>query len=204
MNSFTLAKGMTVPNLDGIHECYKVEERNGAFVFTANVSNQNIEKLIRSFCESLEEPCFFILEIPTNEGDESELRKENTSPFHCDVFYWDGLSVCGLLEIVRKHGDLLINDGLTCFGFASHASHDELYFGKYNIATIFSSDEERHRGLFARLNIPQEEEIKTVWDSFSQTAPGRAERISINGKDIYNVLDSLKTEGLYFAERREQ
>lgn len=51
------------------------EEQNGSFVFTANVDVENIDKLIRAFGENLEEPCFFILEIPASEQDEQELRK---------------------------------------------------------------------------------------------------------------------------------
>ena len=204
MSSFHLAEGMIVANLDGIHECYEVKERNGTFAFTANVSVQNIDNLIRAFCENLEEPCFFNLEVPSNEKDEQALRKANTDPFHCEVYYWDGLSRDFLLTIVDKYGELLINDGMTCFGFASHTSHDEIYLGRYNIVTIFSSDKVHYKQLLSEQGIPQEEQIKTVWDNFSQTMPGHTKRIHINGKDIYDVVDELKAEGLYLAERREQ
>lgn len=204
MGSFRLTEGMSVSNLDGLHECYEVKERNGTYVFKVNVSAENIAKLIQSFCIGLDEPCFFILEVPTNEKDELELRKKNTDSFHCDVFYWDGLSTSTLLEIVDKYGELLINDGMTCFGFASHHSHDEIYLGRYNIVSIFASDVFRYKDLLDGMSISEEEQIKTVWDNFSKDAPGQTRRIEIGGQDIYSLIDELKNRGLYFAERREQ
>ena len=109
-----------------------------------------------------------------------------------------------LLELIKEYGELLINDGMVCFGLASHISHDELYFGKYMIAKIFSADEQRYKNLMDKNDITLEENIKTVWDNFSRETPGTTNSISVDGKNIYDVLEDLKEYGLYFAERREQ
>jgi len=204
MYEFLTAKGIVVPDLADIHECYEVSQREEKFVFTINVSATNIEKLMKNFCSELDEPCFLIIEVPTNVTYEQQLRADNTVPFHCDVHYCDGLSKKTLLELIDKYGELLINDGMVCFGFSSHTSHDELYIGKYKIATIFSADKQRYSNLMSKMDIPLEDNIKTVWDTFSSETPGSTNAISLDGKSIYDILEELKELGLYFAERREQ
>lgn len=204
MKEFLLAKGITVPNLVGIHECYEINTRSESFVFTVNVSVDNIERLLKKFCSGLTEPYFFILEVPTNEKDEKSIRLKGTDPFHCDVYYCDGLSKQTLLELIEKHGELLIHDGMVCFGLASHSTHDELYIGRYKIASIFTADKQHYENLLGKMGILVEEKIKTVWDNISRETPGRANSISVTGKTIYDLVEELKVYGLYFAERREQ
>ena len=204
MYEFMPVRGIIVPDLTDIHECYEVSQREESFVFTINVSADKIENLMRYFCSELAEPCFLIIEVPTNEADEQQLRVDKTAPFHCDVHYCDGLSKKTLFDIIDKYGELLINDGIVCFGFSSHTSHDELYIGKYKIASIFSDDEQRYAKLMSKMNIPLEDKIKTVWDTFSREMPGSSKTISVDGKNIYDILGELKEYGLYLAERREQ
>ena len=143
-------------------------------------------------------PCFFILEIPTGEKEEQLLRQEKTDPFHNDVFYCDGLSKKTILEIMEKHGELLINDGMVCFGISSHASHDELYIGRYKIATIFTSDEYNYKEFMSEMEIPFEEEIKTVWENFTRDTPGTTSTITVNNKNIYDLTEDLKEYGFIF------
>ena len=204
MNEFSVVRGVTVPDLTGIYECYQISRRGESFVFTVNVSADKIESLIMHFTSELTEPCFLIIEVPTNGKDECQLRLEQTDPFHCDVYYCDGLSKQNLFEIIEKYGELFINDGMVSFGLASHVTNDEIYFGKYKIASIFTADEQHYRNLMSRMDIPVTDKIKTVWDNFSRETPGVARSISVDGKNIYDVLEELKEYGLYFAERREQ
>jgi len=204
MNRFSLVRGVTVPDLTGIHECYEINQRENSFIFTVNISAGNIKRFIKFFCSKLIEPCFLILEVPTNEVNERQLRFEKTAPFHCDVYYCDGLSKQILLALIEKYGELLINDGMVCFGMASHTSHDELYIGRYKVARIFTTDEQHYKSLLNKMNFPLEENIKTVWDNFTRETPGSTSSISVNRKNIYDVIGELKEYGLYLAERREQ
>lgn len=204
MKEFLLAKGITVPDITGIHECYEMTQRNEAFVFTVNISVPHIEPLLMNFCFELAEPCFFILEIPTNVQDEEQLRLQETDPYHCDVYYCDGLSKQDLYAIIKKYGELFIQDGMVCFGIASHTTREELFVGKYKIIQIFTGSEARCKKLLHEMRIPLEENIKTVWENFSQENPGTTSTITMNGKNIYDALEELKKQGFYFAERREQ
>jgi len=40
----------------------------------------------------------------------------------------------------------------------------------------------------------------TVWDTFSQDAPGEVQRIEIDGKTIFDVYDQLVQNGMYVAK----
>ena len=204
MSGFLLARGVEAPDLAGIHECYDMNLRDGIHALTANVSAERIVPLAQLFCSGLAEPCFLVVEAPANEADERRLRPDGTSPFHCDIYYCDGLSRSALSQLVEKYGEFLANDGMACFGLASHASDDELYVGRYKTVQMFSADGQRCKGVMAQMGIPQEEKIRTVRDNFSEAAPGSACAISVGGKDIHAVLEELKEHGLYFAKRQAQ
>ena len=203
MNQFKLADGVSVSNMDGIHECYEILDKESFFSFAINISIDKLEKILREFCAQLTEPCFFILEIPTNEKDEQELRRNETDPFHTDVYYLDGVTTKDLDFIIDTYGDLLIHDGMVRFGFASHTSQDEIFVSKYKITYIFTQDKELYQSMLYKFDIAFEESIKTVRSNFTYDEPGQCRSISRGGKDIYMIADELKEKGLYFAQRRE-
>ncbi|MDR1822039.1 MAG: hypothetical protein LBQ91_06335 [Oscillospiraceae bacterium] len=208
MSGFKTVSGVSVPSLDGIHECYEVRHaeyparRHNSFV--VNISAEHLRPILQAFCEQLDEPCFFILEMGTNASVESELRQNPTDPLHKDVFYRDGYTRAELLSLLDTYGELLLNDGMSQFGFASHVTHDEIYVGKYKIVNIFSADELRYKQFLSNFHIPQEDCVKTVWSNFSRETPGECRLVTVNGMTIYDMADALKTDGLYFAECREE
>jgi hypothetical protein len=208
LSEFLLARGVSVPNFAGIHECYAIRQheypsRGSTSIFTANVSAENLGNLINRFVSQLDEPCFLIIETPTNLKIEQEIREAEADSFHLDVYYWGELTRKRLLEIFSKYEELLINDGMVRFGFRSHITRDELFIDKYKVVSILTADEQRYIKLIGEMGIPQQENIKTVWDTFSSETPRDAYRISVDGKDIYQVVEELKECGLFFAERRE-
>lgn len=204
VEGFQLVPGVRVPDLTGIHECYEIKDNGEQFIFTANISAGNIINLIECFCAELDEPCFFIIEVPANLEEEQQLRGEGAGPLHCDVYYCDGLSRQSLFELLDKYGELLVNDGMVCFGVASHTTNDELYIGNYKIAKIITSDKEYYQYFMSKMHIPFEESIKTVYDNFSQNKPGKAKIIISGGRSIYDMVEELKESGFYLVERREQ
>jgi len=137
-------------------------------------------------------------------SEERKLRKSDSDPLHADVYYWDRCSKKTLTDIMDEYGELLLNDGMSCFGFASHISKDEIYIGTYKITNIFTADPQRYHQMLADLSIPYEDCIKTVWENFSSENPGEIKRIQIRGKDVYDLIEELQGKGLYWAERRER
>lgn len=206
---FQLAKGVQVPNLDGIYECYEVIRRirpsdgQPYDSFAINISIDKLRPLLKCFCENLEEPCFFLCEVGASQEEETELRKSESAPFHRNVYYKDGCSRDELLELLAAYGEWFIQDGMSCFGFASHRSKDEIYVGKYKLTNLFTSNSEQYKALLSRFDIPQEKEIKTVWENFTYETPGECNLVTIEGKTVYDMIDLLLENGLYLAERRE-
>ena len=62
-------------------------------------------------------PCFFILELPVSIDREKEIAKNIINESHMDVYYIDNCSIEECLVLLIRYGDLLVNDGLSKFGF---------------------------------------------------------------------------------------
>lgn len=171
--------------------------------FTANVDADKMEELLEHFIELHREPLFFILELPTNQADETELRPGEVASFHKDVYYIDGCTQEKALLLLHSFANLLINDGRCAFGFGGHQTQDEIMIGKYNVISLFTQNTKMYAGFFEKHGIPKTENLQTAWDTFSQDFPGRAECIETDGRTVYDLPEILKAEGIYFAERRE-
>jgi len=202
-NNFKPAKGIRVSNLDGIQEGYCVAEQQNYFIITVNVSAENIDFVFHSLCKKVRTPAFLILEHATHRDIERELRKNDTDSLHKDVFYIDGLQYKDFLKLYEKHKELLINDGMVQFGFGSHDGYDEVFVRKYKIFTIYADVPSKYTDELEQLGIGRDDNLKTVWENFTDETPGRCETISIDNKNIYDMFEELKESGLYFAERRE-
>ena len=194
-----LRKGAKVPFPDMLSEGFEV----GSGRITANVSAEKIEAVMEDFIRMREEPVFFILELPTKKGGE-EAYPEDSKALHMDVYYIDGCDKETALEILRRAGQLMIDDGLCRFGFGGHESQDEIMFGKYNVAVLFSMSMDKYRPFFEAHGIPEKEKLITAWDTFTQDHPGTSECVCTDGKDVYSVPDQLADLGIYKAETREE
>ena len=192
-------KGCKVPFPEKLFEGYTYT----APCFTANVDADKMEKLLESFIELHREPLFFILELPTNQADETEIRPGVVAALHKDVYYLDGCTQAQALQLLHQFADLLINDGGCAFGFGGHQTQDEIMVGKYNVVSLFTQNAKMYAGFFEKHGIFKTENLQTAWDTFSQAFPGRAECIETGGKTVYDLPDLLASQGLYFAERRE-
>jgi hypothetical protein len=198
-----LPRGLKVPKLDEIHESYEMIDRGRYLSFLINVSEEKITPLLKRFCEEMDGTGFFILEVPTNKKEEERLRISENSPMHRDVHYLPNLDSEGMLRLLDRYGELLLQDGMGTFGFASHASKDEIFVGRYKVTNIFAftRDVKKYRRMLNDFGIPEEEVIKTIQSTFSERSPGECYRIEIDGMDIYDLVHVLEPEGLFFAKR---
>lgn len=194
--SLHLRKGSFVPAADALREGYMMRE-NGII---ANINAEKMRPFADGFIAMHNEPVFFILEIPTSaqnipEGSENVKLK--------DVYYIDALTGLTCMNVLDITDDILTSDGLAAFGVGCHESHDEFMMGKYNILTVSSSEPEKYRRLFARLNIPENNDLLTAPETFTGDAPGESSAVTVDGKTIYDLPEILKNKGIYLAERRE-
>lgn len=194
-----MKNGCEVPFPEKLLEGYEIKTNR---IF-ANVGTDKIQKIIKDFIAMHDEPHFFFLELPSNLQHEQVKGSQVQENFHTDVYYMDGCSQDRANAILDCVGELLIQDGLSSFGFGCHVTHDEIMFGKYNVLMIFCQDPAKYEPLFARQEIPPVAHLTTAWDTFTPETPGTCSSFELNGRTVYDIPKILKTWGLYFAERRE-
>lgn len=196
-----MVKGCTVPFPEQLSEGYEVQENR---IF----ANVNAEKILDVFNHFIvmhdDDQGFFILELPVNRDEEEEIRPGVVEATHKHVYYIDALSTEEALTILIRSGELLINDGISYFGYGFPKTGDEMMLDKYNVITIFSQEIDRYSDFFDPHDIPRVEDLKMAWDTFSEEHPGIAERIDIDGKSVYDLVDQYKDWGIYKADTREE
>ena len=193
---FQIAHGVTIPFPEKIKEEFQVFEKS----ILLNLSFEKLEALVVEFFEQLEEPLLFVLELPLTQQEEAGLRKDDTCPFHKKVCYLYEQSKEQVRVIMHRHGALLLNDGLSQFAIYSHVTKDGIYIQKYKVISIFSDMPEEYIELLKKYGLTQTDKLLTVWDTFSYETPGRAEKVELNGTDIFGVYDELEKAGMYVAK----
>ena len=203
-NKYQLPRGIEVPDLTGIHEAYSVRKsEKGFFVFTLNVSAENIFRVFLHLASKVKEPAFLLFETGVHEDVEKTLRKKDSDPFHKDVYYIDGLNWARAESIVKIYSELLVNDGEINFGYGTHKGYDEVYVGPYRVFEIYADDPGKYITLLNELGIAKEEKVKTVWGNFTRDSPGQRSALTDAPITIWKMIEQLKEKGLYRAERRE-
>ena len=202
-----MVRGCRVPAPEALDVGFDLLERS----FYANLHAEHIEQAMRAFLLRQKEELFFFLELPAAEDEEKKLReewkkqnREGDAPLHRDVYYWDGITPDAALSLLDEHGELLIQDGMSFFGFGVRSFSAEIQKWKYNLVTLFAREPERYRDFFPGLGIPEREELTTAWDTFSPSTPGECVAIRVGGRSVFDLAEELKPKGLYFAQRREE
>lgn len=196
-----LVKGHQVSLVENLFESFtKLTEHH----LMANVHAEKILEIFQHFIVIHDEPLFFILELPVSIDREKVIAKNIIKESHKDVYYIDGCSREECLALLIRYGDLLVNDGLSKFGFGVHKSHDEIMLDSYNVVTIYSKELSKFNDFFEAHNIQFVEELVTAWKTFSKTSPGISEIYESNGKTVYDLPEELAEWGIYLAETRTE
>ena len=196
-----LVKGHQVSLVENLFESFtKLPEHH----LMANVHAEKILEIFQHFIVIHDEPLFFILELPVSIDREKVIAKNIIKESHKDVYYIDGCSREECLALLIRYGDLLVNDGLSKFGFGGHKSHDEIMLDSYNVVTIYSKELSKFNDFFEPHNIQFVEELVTAWKTFSKTSPGISEIYESNGKTVYDLPEELAEWGIYLAETRTE
>ena len=196
-----LVKGHQVSLVENLFESFtKLTEHH----LMANVHAEKILEVFQHFIVIHDEPLFFILELPVSIDREKVVAKNIIKESHKDVYYIDGCSREECLALLIRYGDLLVNDGLSKFGFGGHKSHDEIMLDSYNVVTIYSKELSKFNDFFEPHNIQFVEELVTAWKTFSKTSPGISEIYESNGKTVYDLPEELAEWGIYLVETRTE
>lgn len=193
MKDFNLVQGTIVNDVGQTVSAYCIN--NSSIV--ATLSAESLYDFLMDSIKLLSEPVFFFAEIPLNESEEKSLRKSDSDPFHYQIYYLDNCTTEVASAIVKRYGELLINDGLVRFGFGSHKTGDEIYFKKYQVIDIYGQKAEDYASCLEKHGAEKQTDLKTLWDCFSDDNPGRSVSVELNGESIYDMVESLTDAGLY-------
>ena len=174
--AFGLVQGVSADDLGGIVSAYQIRENCLDSVVSA--------ELIRP--------------LPCSEQESKELGGNVT---HRKVYYLDGCTRQVSFAILDRYGELLINDGLTCFGFGSNKTNDEVYVMDYQQIQVYGMTRFFEQ-VYKSLGIPETDRLKTLWDNFSPEHPGASSSVEIEGERCEDIIENLRDEGMYYAETR--
>lgn len=175
----------------------------------AQVSAEHIQIVLENYLAvNQEADLFFFIEVPVKLDEEKIVKPPmETEPGILasnsrKVYYLDHIDAETCLKLLALFKEILINDGLSAFGFGTKDSEIGKY--KYNEILLYNHDETRDwKNIFALAGIPEKEDLTFADDFFTDENPGVAERYDdANGRTVYDVIEVLKENGLYEAEIR--
>ena len=105
---------------------------------------------------------------------------------------------------MERYGELLINDGISKFGFGGHKSQDGIMLDKYNLVAIYSQNLSEYEDFYDAHDIQKADNLITALDTFTRETPGQSERCDCNGKSVYNLPEVLKEWEIYLSETRTE
>lgn len=208
---FQLISGASIPDTSALHEGYTAQTNR----LIANVSAEHILPVFDSFLSQARdtEQLFLFLEVPCRKDEELSLncidirQPDRLRTLHRNVWYLDGITKVPLQQMLHSDaGEVLIHDGLTCFGIGSLETHDEIGKYKYNIMQAFAYEKKPMElaSVFDRLGILYCLSLTTAWDVFSDENPGSSTTFEYRGRTVYDLIEDLQELGLYKAETREE
>ncbi len=200
---FQLPSGITIQK-HSLKEGYTCEPYDeDAWKFTALISSERIADCLAQLFDTLEYPGFLILETPASKQQEENLSTEDTK-FHKNVYYWEGLSKEAAQAVYEENRVLLINDGLSSFGFGSHFGKEEVFVGRYKTIYIWTKTPEKFMFLLGGMDLRQRPVLFTLGDYIHSTNPCDLYSIQVNGMTVYDLIDTMLPKGLYLAKTTEE
>lgn len=196
---FQPAPGVSIPFPERIAEQFEVYENQ---CLRANISFEKLQPLVTEMYQSFPEPLFFVLQLPLTAQEEQQTGQNGI--LHQAVYYLDGQTQKQIDSILDSYGEVLWGDGISQFAIASHANHEEVFVQKYKLTDLYSAKPRRFIPLLERYGLEEAEHLVTVWDTFSQDAPGQCRRLCVKGLDAYEILERLQRRGMYKAKIIEE
>lgn len=183
-NKFVLCQGVSVNGTDNMRSEYCLKENGAEGILSADV----IFDAACGFIRAIPQPLFFFLELYNDDTDSY------------DTYYLDNCTREVALAVMKRYGELLINDGTVRFGFGSHSSEEEIYFTDYQEFSVYSQDVNKIRSLMKKLRVYLSDKPASLWDLFSDDNPGCLSTVEVDGETVRDIPVNLKQAGMYKAE----
>ena len=170
--------------------------------YRANVDSDKIRELMKDFI-SYNEPSkyFMVLELPLI------LRPEERPwPYVLDtkrhqVYYLNDLDQETINHILFQYGDILIQDGVSSFGFVALKSGDEMFKRPFNEITLYT--EHNYDDFLKAHDLDNVGSLSVAESFFDSNTQGLQEKVKMHDIIIDDVVAELKKIGLYFSQNME-
>lgn len=183
--AFQFCQGVSAPAAKDLESGYKYEDGS----FTGIISAELMAGLAEGFIELADEPVFFLLELPREDSEEY------------DVYYLDNCTKAVARAIMKRYGELLVQDGLSRFGFGSNKTEEELYFMDYQEFMLYTPKKDKAEMLLKKLGIPKTENPCSMWNTFTDEQQGSLSAVELEGETVFDIPDALEEAGMYLAEQ---
>lgn len=181
---FQICQGVNAPDCDKLESGYKTEGSSINGILSAELMG----RLAEGFIDLIDAPVFFLLELP----------REDSEGY--DIYYLDNCTKEVAHAIMERYGELLIQDGLSRFGFGSNSSEEELYFMDYQEFMIYTSKTQEAQKLLEGLGVKKIPKPDSMWEHFSEDEPGSLSSVEVEGETVYDIPDALEEAGMYKYE----
>jgi len=194
-------KGCEVPDAEKLENAYEVLGDN---MLNANADADKVEAILLDFVKLHEdEPIYFFLELPPEYRSEIQVSSgQNIIGEDNETYYIDGIDFAKAKELLAQYGDILINDGISRFGFGGNFSNDHLVVDKYNVLNLFAQEVEPVQKIFEAYGLQQVEALVTAWDTFTEEEPGICTRYIKDDVDVFSLPALLGSWGIYLLNIR--
>ena len=179
---FRLCQGVSAPNTEGLKSGYRSEGDSS----TGIVGAELMAALAEGFIDMIDDPVFFLLELPAGEG--------------YDVYYLDNCTKEVAHAIMKRYGELLVQDGLSRFGFGSNSSEEELYFMDYQEFMLYTPKTGKAKKLLEGLGIKHTDKPDSMWEHFTDDEPGTLSAVELEGETVFDIPEALEEAGMYRDE----
>lgn len=180
---FQLCQGVNVDGADKLSSVI-VTEKDG---FTGSLSAELIGRAVKVFLDKVPEPVFFFLELPEDIDDYS-------------LYYLDNCTREVAFAVMERFGDLLIQDGVSRFGFGSNKTGEELYFKDYQEFMLYTETPELYieglKKLGAKICDKRDNAV-FLGDLINKKNEGVLTEVEFNGETVFDIPEALEDAGMY-------
>ena len=195
---FKIIEGLNIAETSGVKSSY-VKENSSEIKCV--ISAEKIKPIIKKAVKLIKKPYFF-LEVPCTDSQEEKLSEKGESGTHMQLYNLE-VTYDVANAILERYGDLLINDGITNFGFGSLLNETEIYIMPFqNIMLYNKNDASNFEKVLKDCNIPElkSEQFITLDSLLSKDNPADRVLVELDGETVFDVIENLKEVGLTFCD----
>lgn len=183
--SFLLCQGVSAAGCEGLTSSFKISGEDISGLLSAEL----IADCALGFIDIIDEPVFFFLELAVEDSEDY------------DLYYLDNCTKEVARAVMERYGQLLVNDGLSRFGFGSNKTGEEVYFTDYQEFTMYTKKPAKAAKMLKELGLAETDEPDSIWDMLSDDNVGSLSAVESEGETVFDIPEALEDAGMYKAQQ---